>query len=143
MTNEKKTVYITRNALFKNLTMILCNNITEADKDFIDDNYELYRSPCDECGGSGEKDSKTCDECCGEGSYDSEIYQYFLISAHDWEIDRLKEYGVNLGYSKLLDLHVLPIYDFGTGWNAFSYSKEADANYQLDQDETLTRQTVY
>lgn len=138
-----KIVYIERNKLFKNLPLILCNNITTADESFIEDNYELFYDECEECEGQGENEGKKCEECYGEGRHDNEIYQYFLTSANEWDVERLKEYGVTLGYSKLLDLHVLPIYDYGTSWCMFSYRKEVEDNYELASDETLTRSTVY
>lgn len=123
--------------------MILCNNIEKADESFIEDNYSLYSEECEECGGSGEKDGETCQECMGDCTHQMEIYQSFIVAVNEWDIERLKEYGVEVGYSELLDVHVLPIYDFGTSWSAFSYSKEVDADYQLAHDETLTRETVY
>lgn len=142
-----KTVYIKRNDLFKNLNMMLCNNITQADENFIEENYELFYSDCEDCNGSGEieKDGETekCEECYGEGKHDSEVYQYFLISVDEWDIARLKEYGVEVGYSELLDLYVLPIYDFGTSWSMFSYSKEVEDDYTLSYDETTERTTHY
>ena len=138
-----KTVYIKRNDLFKSINMLLCNNITSADESFIEDNYELFFSECDECKGDGTKDGKTCDECAGEGRNECEPYQYFLCRLDDWEKERLNSYGVEVGYSEKLDLHVLPIYDYGTSWSMFSYSKEVPDDYELSFDETLTRSTVY
>jgi len=60
-----------------------------------------------------------------------------------WDIERLKEYGVEVGYSNALDVHVLPIYDYGTSWSMFSYSKEVADDYELASDETLVLNTVY
>lgn len=139
----KKTVYITRNALFKNITMMLCNNIIKADESFFEDNMDLFFYPCETCKDKNETDQRQCEDCAGEGQHESEAYQYFLVSANEWEIERLKEYGVDLGYSELLDLHVLPIFDYGTSWSAFSYSKEVPNDYQLAHDETDTHTTVY
>jgi hypothetical protein len=138
-----KTIYITRNNLFKDLNLLLCNKITEADETFIDNNMELFYSDCETCNGSGEKDNKPCDDCSGEGRNDLEVYQYFLCSAGDYEKEYLESYGVKLGYSDLLDLYVLPIYDYGTSWSMFSYSKEVDDDYTLAYNETLTRTTHY
>ena len=143
MKTTKKTVYITRNALFRDFSMIMCNNITEIDESFIEDNMELFYTECEVCNGTGEKDDKRCEECYGEGQHTLEAYQYFIINAGEYELERLREYGVRVGHSKLLDLDIMPIYDWGTGWNAFSYSKEVDADYQLSHDETLKRETVY
>lgn len=143
MSKEKKTIYITRNALFRDFSMIMCNNITDIDESFIEDNMELFYADCEECGGSGEKENKPCDECCGEGRHEMEAYQYYIIDADEYELSRLKEYSVRVGHSKLLDLDIMPIYDWGTGWSAFSYSKEVNADYQLSHDETLKKETVY
>lgn len=143
MEATKKTVYITRNALFRDFSMIMCNNIDKIDESFIDDNFELFYIDCEECKGTGEKDDKQCEECNGESQHTLEAYQYFIINASEYELERLREYGVRVGHSNLLDLDIMPIYDWGTGWNAFSYSKEVDADYQLSHDETLKRETVY
>lgn len=156
MEKKTKTVYITRNALFRDFSMIMCNNITEADESFIEDNIELFYDDCEKCNGTGEVateetrslDTETmewesCDECFGEGRHTLEAYQYFIINANEYELSRLREYGVRVGHSKLLGLDIMPIYDWGTGWSAFSYSKEVDADYQLSHDETLKRETVY
>jgi hypothetical protein len=138
-----KTVYIKRLDLFKNITLLLCNNITQADESFIENNYELFETLCDDCNGTGEKDGVECAECSGEGRFDCEIYQYYLTNVDDYQKEKLAEYGITLGYSNLLDLYVLPIYDFGTSWDAFSYSKQVADDYTLAYYETLTRSTCY
>lgn len=138
-----KKVYIKRNSLFKGMDMILCNNIIQADENFIEDNYSLFFVDCEECKGKGEVKEKTCEECGGEGQNETNPYQYFIINPDSYQLERLKEYGVEVGYSNLLDVHVLPIYDFGTSWSLFSYSKEVDNDYQLANDETLKRETCY
>lgn len=138
-----KKVYIERNKLFKRISLLLCNEITKADEKFIEDNIELFYYECDNCKGSGKKEGKPCDECMGEGRHECEPYQYYLCSLDDWEKERLTSYGVLFGYSQLLELDVLPIYDFGTSWDAFSYSKEAADDYELSFDETLTKTTPY
>jgi hypothetical protein len=144
-----KTIHITRNKLFAPFSMILLNNITEIDTDFFEDNSEMFTILCDTCKGVGEvaNEEKTelvqCDECMGEGSHDVEFYQYFLTNADQWEVERLKSYGVSVGYSELLGNHIIGINDFGISWSAFSYSKEVDDDYELSHDETLARTTVY
>lgn len=142
-----KTVYITRNALFKPLHLYLFNNINKADPSFFEDNIHLFEDPCETCNGTGEiiQDGQTitCDECNGDGYHETEPYQYFLCNCDKYDIERLKEYGIELGHSELLDEYILPIYDFGTGWSAFSYSKEVSDDYELNWDETETRTTTY
>jgi len=138
-----KTIYITRNDLFKNVSMILCNNITTVDTSFIEDNLEIFYFECEECKGTGEKDNKKCEECYGEGRHETEPYQFFLTSISEYTKEYLQSFGVDVGYSNLLDLEVIPIYDYGTSWTCFSYSKEAEDGYTLGYNETLTRSTVY
>jgi hypothetical protein len=138
-----KTVYIERNKLFKNFQMILLNNILEVDENFLVDNIEIFETECDICKGEGEINDKKCDECGGDGSFQNEVYQFYLIDIDDLDRERLESYGVEVGYSQKLEKYILPIYDFGTSWSAFSYSKEVDDDYQLENDETLKRSTVY
>lgn len=135
-----KKVYIERNKLFKNIPIIMLNNIIEIDENFYEDNPEIFQKLCDEC--TGEK-REECEECNGEGYHDLEPYQFFIIEADEWELERLKSYGITIGHSKLLDKHILPIYDFGTSWSAFSYSKEVNDNYELSFDETEKLTTPY
>jgi len=139
-----KKVYIERNKLFKPIQMILLNNIHEIDENFIEDNMDLFYSECEDCKGTGNiEGDKTCDNCGGNGEFDNEYYQYFITDAEDYEVERLKSYGVNIGYSEKLEHHIICIGDFGTSWSAFSYSKEVPDDYELSFDETLERTTVY
>lgn len=135
-----KTVYITRNDLFKDIPLVLCNEILKADTDFMQDNLDIFFSACDEC---DSETSNDCEYCGGEEQVETEPYQYFITSLSDWKKEQLQAYGVVFGYSNLLEVDILPIYDFGTGWNAFSYSKEVDDEYTLAPNETLERTTVY
>lgn len=139
-----KTVYIERNKLFKDIPMVLCNNITNVDESFMEDNPELFSIDCEHCLGSGkESEDKDCSECWGSGQHDLEMYQSFIVAVNEYEIERLKSFGVRIGYSELLDVHVLGIYDYGTSWSAFSYEKEVADDYELGRDETLDRTTSY
>jgi len=123
--------------------MILLNNITEIDENFIEYNFELFYTECKTCEGQGEKDGEKCGECYGEGGFNNEYYQYFITNAEEYEVERLKSYGVAVGYSEKLEHYIVCIGDFGTSWSAFSYSKKVPEDYQLSHDETLSRSTVY
>jgi hypothetical protein len=138
-----KTVYIERNKLFKKISMILLNNITEIDENFVEDNWDLFFTDCGECNGTGEIDDKKCDECYGEGRFDNEYYQYYITDLSELEVECLKSYGVAVGYSEKLEHYIICIGDWGTSWSAFSYSKDVPDDYELESDETLTRTTVY
>lgn len=142
-----KTVYITRSNLFKDISMILFNKITDIDNSFIEDNWHLFSTECKDCEGTGEimtpMGNERCEECYGQGSFDREFYQYFLTDMDEYNAEYLKEWGVSVGYSNKLEKYIICIGDFGTSWSAFSYSKEVPEDYQLSYNETLKRETVY
>jgi len=131
-----KKIYIKRTDLFKNLEMVLCNNITKVDESFFEDNLHLFETECEYCKGEG------C-ENCEDGRNECEPYQYFLANLDDYTKEYLKSWGVDVGYSEALELSVIPIYDFGTSWDAFSYSKEVEDDYELGYNETEERKTCY
>ncbi|MCI9092648.1 MAG: hypothetical protein HFF36_02520 [Coprobacillus sp.] len=95
------------NAYFED--KLLCNNINEIDN-FIYDNIvvgELYQYEY------SEYDCETID-----------IYQYYLCSLSEWDIESLNElqatYQSNdiiIAYSEVLDLHVLMVPHWGTSWD--------------------------
>jgi len=135
-----KTVYIKRLDLFKDLDMVLCNNISQADPAFMEDNMHIYYGECESCEG---EDCEGCEDCGEDGRYEMEPYQMFLIDGSEYNLERLKDFGITIGYSELLGVHVLPIYDYGTGWSHFSYRKEVEDGYELCRNETFESQTVY
>lgn len=139
-----KTIYIKRNDLFENLSMLLCNNITTVDPNFIESNMDIFYPPCEACEGTGSLEvDKQCDNCDGNGNINTEPYQFFLTSVSDNTKEYLKSFGVEVAYSEALGLEVIPIFEYGTSWDCFSYSKEVDDNYTLGYNETLTRSTIY
>lgn len=126
--------------------MILFNRIINHDVDpyFIEDNIDLFEKECKACALEPDLEkAENCDECGGNGTIPLEPYQFFVVDVSEFDIAYLKEYGVNVGYSEKLDLHILPIYDYGTSWSEFSYSKEVEDNYTLKPFETLERTTIY
>ena len=48
---------------------------------------------------------------------DLEIYQYYLCNLSNQEVEQLKEYGIILSYSDMLDLDVLCVEHYGTSWD--------------------------
>jgi hypothetical protein len=169
-----KTVYIKRNDLFRDINMVLFNNIHEADESFIEDNYHLYQAEADEDDVNEEierlseidwtkeeykpydieetmspeeikkhLEDFTGDILCDLEPHDLEPYQFFACNIDDWQKERLEEYGVKIGYSDKLDLSIIAIYDWGTSWSMFSYSKEVEDDYILSHNETEKRSTVY
>lgn len=76
--------------------MILCNNLPKID-DSIFYNVEV-----------------------GELSDDTEVYQYYLVGADNYTIEKLKELDCNdliISYSDMLDCYTLMVTHFGTGWD--------------------------
>jgi hypothetical protein len=140
-----KNVYIKRNDLFKNIQMILCNNITQADESFLEDNTEIFFYDCETCNGTGYTDEDEQEHCqeCEDGRCTSDPFQYFLAGMSEWDKEYLEEWGVTVGYSNLLDTYVIPIYDYGTSWSMFSYSKEVEDDYTPLGNETTERTTCY
>ena len=121
--------------------MLLCNNINEVDENFIEENSEIFSADCESC--NNMEEAEKCEDCNGNGSHDLEPYQYFLADLTDWDKERFINYRVPFGYSNALELNVIPIYDYGTSWSAFSYSREVEDDYVLSFDETLERTTPY
>lgn len=76
--------------------LLLCNNIAEIDLS-IWDNLQFNLE---------DEDGEQVD-----------IYQYFLCDLTEWEREKAKECGLLLSYSDLLDLDVLCVDHFGTGWS--------------------------
>ena len=48
---------------------------------------------------------------------DLEIYQYYLCNLSNYEVEQLKEYGIILSYSDMLDLDILCVEHWGTSWD--------------------------
>ena len=55
-----------------------------------------------------------------EEQYNYEFYQYFIIDISNWDLEYLKECKqttLQIMYSELLDVYVLGVGHFGTGWD--------------------------
>lgn len=83
------------------MNLIMCNNIGEVDPS-IWDNMRFSLHEEDEDG----------------YEHETEIFQYFLTSASDGDVEWLeKHFGLLFTYSDLLDLYVLCVDHCGTGWD--------------------------
>ena len=96
----KKKMYATNYAVavnWLNNDFVLCNNIPEVDPSIWDNlRFDLEYD---------------------EDSY-REIYQYFLTSASERDVQWLEEhFGLLFTYSELLDLYVLCVDHYGTNWS--------------------------
>ena len=96
--NEKKTGVISYKRLIDRIAgnIILCNNIAEIDPDIF---YNIEVGEIDET---------------------TEIYQYFIIDADSWTLDKLKQLNcqdVIIAYSEILDNYILLVDHFGTSWD--------------------------
>ena len=81
--------------------MILCNNITEVDESIYDN---LEWQPDEEDGDDWEY---------------PEIYQFYLVDTDNYFFEEYKE-NFLMSYSDKLDLWVLCVDHFGTGWKCVS-----------------------
>lgn len=53
-----------------------------------------------------------------------EPYQWYAIAVSDDEAEWLnKNYSLDIFYSETLDLHILPVYHFGTAWDYVNLNK--------------------
>ena len=79
------------------MNLILCNNIGEVDPSIWDNmRFSIF----------DEDDNET------------EIFQYFLTSASEGDVEWLEEhFGLLFTYSDALDLYVLCVDHYGTGWD--------------------------
>ena len=84
--------------------LVLCNNITEIDNSIWDN--------------MGEFDDD-----------DLEMYQYYLCDLSSYERETLKEYGILLSYSDMLDLDVLCVEHYGTSWDYVMTDVEWTENF--------------
>lgn len=81
-----------------NLNLILCNDIASVDPSVLDNmRFDSY------------------DE---ENDTYVDIYQYYLTSANESDVDWLEEhFGLHFTYSDALDLYVLCVLHYGTSWD--------------------------
>lgn len=89
--------------------MLLCNNIESVDESVLYNSDNLYDEESDEY---------------------TEIYQYFLCDLDDFVKEQLQEWGFLFSYSDMLDLDVLLVDHFGTGWDYVMTSVEWSENYE-------------
>ena len=96
------------NKLFSD--MILCNDITKL---FYNEIGGKYTEPKIEIGTDYDEEN----DCT------IDIYQYFLVDFSNWTYDFMKKYQEQLGkefilyYIEELDLYILGVTHFGTGWD--------------------------
>ena len=80
------------------------------------ENMRLHLDQCDKenCTQCEEikNDYGDCPECA------CEPFQWFAIGASEWTVEHLNnEYDLDIFYSDYLQMHILPVYHFGTGWD--------------------------
>lgn len=83
-----------------NMATIRCNNIGEIDPSIYDNmRFDMFYE----------------DE---DGEHETEIYQFYLTSASDFDVQFLEEhFGLLFTYSDLLDMYVLCVDHYGTSWD--------------------------
>lgn len=90
--------------------MVLCNDITKL---FYNEIGGKYAEPEFEVGTDYDEE---------DGEY-VDVYQYFIVDFSSWTYDLLKKYAKQFGkefilyYISELDLYILGVTHFGTGWD--------------------------
>ena len=85
-------------------SFILCNNITEIDPNFYEDNNDVFTKGLD-------------DEQIENGEY-NEFYQFYLTDMSNGDKEWLENhFDLHIGYSNLLDMYVLCVPHCGTAWD--------------------------
>ena len=92
---------------------------------------EHARARITELEDNGEKDTKEykdlvseygeCPECS------CEPYQWYAIAVSEYDVKFLnKNFDLDIFYSEILGIHILPIYHYGTSWSHVSLSMNND-----------------
>lgn len=89
---------------FTNNNIVLCNNIVNIDNSVFDNLDE----------------------------YPNEVYQYYLCDLGSYDKEQLIECGVIVSYSDMLDLDVILVDHYGTGWGYVMTDVEWTEN--IDED---------
>ena len=97
-------------------SLVLCNNIAEADSSIWDNcRFNLY----------------------DEDDNPKEIYQYFITSCSEWDVEFLeKHFGLLFTYSELLDCYILCVDHWGPGWD-YCYMETDLKNAEAEEGDTL------
>lgn len=97
--------------------LVLCNNIAEVDESIWENLGENAYYYVDDDGEYRTKEEYENDETGTIEEYPKEFYQYYLCNLSQYDVEQLKDYGIILSYSDLLDCDVLCVNHFGTSWD--------------------------
>lgn len=115
----------------KNYDLVLFNhvdNFPEVMEEWFENHlnnceHEQARIKIEELANSEEKADikerqKLIDEFGEDPNCNCEVFQWYAIAISDDEAEWLnKQYNLDIFYSDFLDLHILPVYHFGTAWD--------------------------
>lgn len=124
---NKKISYATLIKYLFNNNIILCNEITKIF--FADINGEYVEPFCE----IGEDYDEEADDY-------KEIYQYFIVDFPDFNLDFMKKYCNNeiiLYYVEKLNLYILGVDHFGTGWDYVLTNFEYTTEYKNSMQDLL------
>ena len=98
--------------------IVLCNNIVQVDSSVLDNiDYDITETYYNGNGEEITEEEYYEDENAYSERNEPEIYQWYLCNVTEWEKDNLKEMGIILSYSNLLDCDVLCVDHYGTSWD--------------------------
>lgn len=59
----------------------------------------------------------------------SEVFQWYAISASEWDVEYLnKHFNLDIFYSDMFGMYILPVYHYGTSWDYVSLSMNDNEN---------------
>ncbi len=101
-----------------NNALILCNNIIEIDNSVYENQrFSLWVN------------WETGEECDADDdkAREREIYQWYLTDCSEGDVEFLEEhFGLLFTYSDLLDMYVLCVDHFGTGWDHVEWDTDLE-----------------
>jgi hypothetical protein len=72
-------------------------------------------------------ESHTCDKESEDDDCQCETFQWYAIEVSEWTCEWLnKSFNLDIFYSDILGIHILPVYHYGTSWDNVSLSMNKD-----------------
>ena len=98
--------------------IVLCNNIVEVDISVLDNmQYDSEEKYYNSNGEEITEEEYYEDENAYSERNEPDIFQWYLCNVTEWEKDNLKEIGIIMSYSDMLDCDVLCVDHYGTSWD--------------------------
>lgn len=111
--------------------IVLCNNIVQVDSSVLDNmEYDVIETYYNGNGEEITEEEYYEDENAYTERNTPEIFQWYLCNVTEWEKDNLKEMGIIMSYSNLLECDVLCVDHYGTSWDYVLTDVKLFDNYE-------------